>query len=93
MVATDAASGEKVVIKDGSITDAVKASTCIPGIFNPIKINNKMMIDGGIVEAAMNQPWPITQWRPYHDRFVVWHGGSGPYKLDIAGSTLSACFV
>ncbi len=50
MVATDAASGEKVVIKDGSITDAVKASTCIPGIFNPIKINNKMMIDGGIVE-------------------------------------------
>lgn len=50
MVATNAASGEKVLINEGSLIDAVKASTCIPGIFNPIEINGIMMVDGGIVE-------------------------------------------
>ncbi len=50
MVATDAASGEKVVINSGSVTDGIKASTCIPGIFNPIEIDEKMLLDGGIVE-------------------------------------------
>ena len=49
-VATDAASGEKVVLKEGNVAEAVMASTCIPGIFQPIEINDRMLVDGGIVE-------------------------------------------
>jgi NTE family protein len=50
MVATDITSGKKVVIKKGSVANAVMASTCIPGIFNPTEINGKMLVDGGVVE-------------------------------------------
>lgn len=50
MVATDVTTGEKVVLKKGPVVDAVMASTCIPGIFNPVEIDQKVLVDGGIVE-------------------------------------------
>ncbi len=50
MVATDATSGKKVVLKKGNLAKAVMASTCIPGIFIPKEEDNKILIDGGIVE-------------------------------------------
>ncbi len=50
VIATDIGNGEKVVIAEGNLAEAVMASTCIPGIFNPVEINNKMLVDGGIVE-------------------------------------------
>lgn len=50
MIATDAADGERVVLSKGNVADSVMASTCIPGIFRPIDINDRLLIDGGIVE-------------------------------------------
>jgi NTE family protein len=50
MVATDIATGKKVVLKKGKVEEAVMASTCIPGIFSPVEINKKMLVDGGIVD-------------------------------------------
>ncbi len=50
MVAADIATGEKIVLKKGSIADAAMASTCIPGIFNPVDIDGKLLVDGGVVE-------------------------------------------
>lgn len=50
VVATDLMSGEKVVFKDGSIADAVRASIAIPGIFVPEKLNGRLLIDGGVVD-------------------------------------------
>lgn len=50
MVATNITSGEKVVLKDGDVASAVMASTCIPGIFVPVEINDQLLVDGGIVE-------------------------------------------
>lgn len=50
MLATDITNGEKVVLKKGSVADAVKASTCIPGIFSPVKFDGKLLVDGGVVE-------------------------------------------
>lgn len=50
MIATDIASGKKVVIKKGPLAKAVMASTCIPGIFNPVEFEKKLLVDGGIVE-------------------------------------------
>lgn len=50
IVATDITSGEKVILDKGPLADAVMASTSIPGIFNPVEINGKMLVDGGIVE-------------------------------------------
>jgi NTE family protein len=50
MIATDAANGEKVVLKKGLLSKAVMASTSIPGIFKPVEIDNRLLVDGGIVE-------------------------------------------
>lgn len=50
IVATDLVSGEKVVFKTGSISDAVRASIAIPGIFVPEKLNGRLFVDGGVVD-------------------------------------------
>ena len=46
--ATDIDTGETVVLNKGSVVDAVRASISIPGIFAPVKMNNRLLIDGGI---------------------------------------------
>lgn len=56
MIATDISNGEKVVLTSGNVADAVMASTCIPGVFIPIEIDNKMLVDGGIVENIPLSP-------------------------------------
>lgn len=48
-IATDINTGEKVVLKDGSIASAMRASMSIPGIFEPWRIGDKLLVDGGLV--------------------------------------------
>lgn len=50
VVATDVATGEKVVIDRGSVAEAVMASTCIPGVFKPVRRGDRFLVDGGIIE-------------------------------------------
>jgi NTE family protein len=49
-VATDLVTGEKIVFKTGPISTAVRASISIPGIFKPVVIGNKILVDGGVVD-------------------------------------------
>lgn len=49
IVATDYWNKEAVVFEDGEIIPAIKASYSLPGLFTPMKINNKVLIDGGAV--------------------------------------------
>jgi NTE family protein len=49
-VATDMLSGDRVVLRDGSLATAVRASLAIPGVFTPVKINGRVLADGGMVE-------------------------------------------
>lgn len=56
MVATDIYSGDKVVLKEGDVARAVMASTCVPGIFNPVEMNDMLLVDGGIVENVPISP-------------------------------------
>ncbi len=50
VIAADLARGKKVVIREGSVAEAVMASTCIPGIFVPIMNDDQVLVDGGVVE-------------------------------------------
>jgi NTE family protein len=43
------------MIFSGEIVKSVMASTCIPGIFIPVEIKGKLLVDGGIVENV-----PVT---------------------------------
>ena len=49
-VATDMLSGEAVVLRDGSLAEAVRASMAIPGVFTPVELNGRVLADGGMVE-------------------------------------------
>lgn len=50
-VATDLANGDKVVLQQrGDAAQAICASCAVPGVFVPITIDNRKLIDGGIVE-------------------------------------------
>ncbi len=50
VIATDITNGDKVVLDKGPVAQAVMASTCIPGVFGPVKFDDKLLVDGGIVE-------------------------------------------
>ena len=51
-IATDAETGEEVVLKEGSLIEAIKASTALPVILKPVKINKKTLADGGLVNLV-----------------------------------------
>ena len=48
-VAVDISSGEEVVLRSGSVAKAVRASCSIPGIFEPIELEGRLLVDGGLV--------------------------------------------
>lgn len=50
MIATDISNGKKVVLNKGNVANSVMASTALPGIFTPVEIEDKLLVDGGIVE-------------------------------------------
>jgi NTE family protein len=49
-VATDMLNGDRVVLRDGSLATAVRASMAIPGVFTPVEMNGRVLADGGMVE-------------------------------------------
>ena len=49
-VATDMQSGDRVVLHNGSLPKAVRASMAIPGVFTPVEIDGRVLADGGMVE-------------------------------------------
>ncbi|SRR6056297_1319048 len=52
IIATDLTNGEEVVLKRGSLADAVRASISVPGIFPPVKISNRYLVDGGVLNST-----------------------------------------
>jgi len=48
-VATDLISGERVIMKDGSLSEALRASTTVPLLFNPVERDSLRLLDGGLV--------------------------------------------
>ncbi|RMG68187.1 MAG: patatin [Calditrichaeota bacterium] len=56
IVATDIRSGEKVVFREGNLAEAVMASSCLPGIYRPVNINGRLLVDGFLVENVPLSP-------------------------------------
>jgi NTE family protein len=65
-VATDINSGEEVRFKEGPLGQAVQASCSIPGVFRPVKIGERLLVDGGIVDNI-----PVAAVREFGQRAVV----------------------
>ncbi len=52
IVATDLQSGELVVFERGDTGLAVRASSSVPGVFQPVKFNSREYVDGGLVSPV-----------------------------------------
>jgi NTE family protein len=47
-IATDIVTGERVVLDDGDLTTAMRASLSAPGVFAPVDSGGRMLVDGGL---------------------------------------------
>lgn len=65
-VATDLRSGESIVFRSGNTGMAVRASAAVPGVFQPVSINGREYVDGGLVS-----PIPAKAVRNLGANFVI----------------------
>jgi len=66
MVATDLERGKKVILKSGSILKALRATMSYPGLFEPVRMGGRWLVDGGIVD-----PVPVGLARAMGARVVI----------------------
>lgn len=48
-IGTDIVTGEEVLLNKGYLPDAIRASMAIPTIFTPVEIDDRLLVDGGLV--------------------------------------------
>ena len=65
-VTADLVKGEKVIIRKGKLFDALLASASIPGMFPPVILDKKILVDGGIVDVV-----PIETAQSLGANFVI----------------------
>lgn len=55
---TDISTGESIVHTNGKLISAVCASIAVPGVFTPVQVGNRTLVDGGITQ---NVPVPAVK--------------------------------
>ena len=65
-VATDLATGREIWLREGSVAAAVRASTALPGLFSPQLLDERFLVDGGLVN-----PVPVSLCRALDAEIVI----------------------
>jgi NTE family protein len=65
-VATDIVSGQQIVMNTGPVITAVRASISVPGLFTPVKVRGRYLVDGGLVNMV-----PVSTCRDLGAEYVV----------------------
>lgn len=81
-VATDLENGDAVMLNRGSIAEAMRASMSIPSIFDPVNIDGRVLVDGGIVN---NLPVSVVK-KMGADTVIASDVSGGLYKKEELGS-------
>ena len=59
-VASDMLSGRLATLSEGKVTDAVRASSSMPAVFRPVRLNGMLLIDGGVLcRVPTEQVWDM----------------------------------
>jgi NTE family protein len=66
IVATDLGNGEAITFRRGNTGAAVRASSAVPGVFQPVRVAEREYVDGGLVA-----PVPVRQARDMGANFVI----------------------
>jgi NTE family protein len=65
-IATETGTGHEIWLTQGNLTEAMRASYALPGIFSPVKIAGRWLIDGALVN-----PIPVSAARALGARVVI----------------------
>lgn len=65
-VATEIRTGHEVWLSNGSLITAMRASYALPGVFEPVVSNGRVLVDGALVN-----PVPVSACRAYEQPLVV----------------------
>jgi predicted acylesterase/phospholipase RssA len=65
-VATDLETGNAVVMGEGDLSIAMRASVSAPGVFAPVELNDRLLVDGGLAENL-----PIDVARAMHADILI----------------------
>lgn len=84
-VTSDVYHKHKIVLKSGSLGDAVRASMSFPLVFKPIEMDGVLVYDGGIYDN-----FPVDVMRDdFHPDFIIGVSVSGPDGKPIKGDVYS----
>jgi NTE family protein len=86
IVATDIGTGQRVVMREGSLTQAMRASMSVPGLMAPVERDGKKLVDGGLVD---NVPIREVRERCNPDVVIAVNVGSPLLKAEDIGSLFS----
>lgn len=65
-VATEVRTGHEIWLTKGSLITAMRASYALPGVFEPVSANGRILVDGALVN-----PVPVSVLRAYEQPLVV----------------------
>jgi NTE family protein len=82
ITATEISTGEGVVFRSGPLAEAVRASCAYPGVFPPVELDGRLLVDGGLTYPVPTQP--LSEMGP--DRIIAVHlrartGLGGPRNM------------
>lgn len=83
VVATDLQSGQGMLFQRGDTGTAVRASSSVPGVFQPVKISGREYVDGGLVS-----PVPVRYARQMGAELVIGVDISSPPEGNLASGVL-----
>lgn len=83
IVATDLNSGQSMLFQRGDTGTAVRASSSVPGVFQPVRISGRDYVDGGLVS-----PVPVRAARQMGAELVIAVDISSPPESNLAGGAV-----
>ena len=86
IIATDIGNGRRVVLREGNLASAMRASMSVPGLLSPIVLNGKKLVDGGLVD---NVPIEEARERCNADIVIAVNVGSPLLDPSQVGSLLT----
>ncbi len=65
-IAADLKTGHEIWLRKGKLTDAMRASFALPGVFPPVELNHRLLVDGALVN-----PVPVSPCQALGSRMTI----------------------
>jgi NTE family protein len=76
-VTTDIEENKEYIISSGPIAPAINASSAVPPFFSPVKMYNRLLVDGGVIE-----PVPVHTAKKFNPKMIIAIDISAPPSRD-----------